>query len=99
MLLHPGPHPPPPNSWLTPVLRRVAKVLGKCQGRSFRFPNFVRIPLSVKITNHGSSASEFAQAALLAFLSSLRAPSETLQLVRSYASDALDTFLRNLRRR
>ena len=61
-----------PTSWLTPVVRQVANGLGKCQNRSFRFPNLIRRPLSVKIIHHEPLTSEFAQAALLWFLLSFR---------------------------
>lgn len=77
---------------MTPIVRNVANGLKKCRGRSFRFPNFIRIPLLVKIIHRKSSAIEFAQAALLSFLFSFRAPSGNIQLVRYYSSDAADAF-------
>ena len=81
-----------PTTWSTPVIRHIAKGLKKCQDKSFRFPNFIRSPLLLKIINHESSASEFAQACFLSFLFSFRVPSETLQLVRSYNTDELEAF-------
>ena len=51
-----------PASWLTPAVRHVAKGLKKCQGKSFRFLNFVRSRLLARIIRHESDSSEFAQA-------------------------------------
>ena len=84
-----------PTTWKSPCIRHIAKGLAKCQDKSFRFPNFIRSPLLLRIISHETSVngpSEFAQAAFFSFLFSFRAPSETLQLKRAYATDLLDDF-------
>ena len=50
------------TTWLTHAVRHVARGLQKCQDRSFRFPNFIRIRLVAKISARESHRSEFAQA-------------------------------------
>ena len=81
-----------PTTWLTPAIRHIAKGMRKFQDKSFRFPNFIRIQLMLKIIDQDSFASEFAQARFVSFLFSFRVPSETLQMVRSFNSDELDSF-------
>ena len=69
--------------------------LAKCQDKSFRFTNFIRSPLLLRIITRETSISgpsEFAQAAFFPFLFSFRAPSETLVLRRAFSSDLLDDF-------
>ena len=75
-----------------PCVRHVAKGLAKCQDESFRFPNFIRIPLRLRLITHETSASEFAQAAFFPILFSLRVPSETLVLRRAVSPDLLGDF-------
>ena len=58
----------------------------------FRFRNFARSPILLKIINHESDASEFDQAAFFSFLFAIQVPSETLQLRRAYSSDNLLAF-------
>ena len=70
----------------------MAKGLKKCQGLSFRFPNYVRGRLLIRLIRSESIQSEFAQACLLSFLFSFRVPSETLQLRRSHRDDRLTEF-------
>ena len=80
------------TSWSTPAVRHVARGLKKCQDRSFRFPNFIRSHLLVRILTHETARSEFAQACFFSFLFSFRVPSETLQLRRAYNTDDLEGF-------
>ena len=81
-----------PTTWHTQAVRHVVKGLKKCQDRSFRFHNFIRSPLLMKIIEKETPESEFAQAAMLSFLFSFRVPSETLQLQRAYYTDDIDAF-------
>ena len=81
-----------PTTWYTAAVRHVVKGLKKCQDRSFRFHNFIRSPLLLKIVEKETPASEFAQAAFLSFLFSFRVPSETLQLQRDYYTDEIAAF-------
>ena len=69
-----------------------ARGLKKCQDPSFRFSNFARCPLLLRIIEHDSAGIEFAQAGFFSFLFSLRVPSETLVLRRAYSSDPMETF-------
>ena len=71
----------------------------KCQGRSSRFPNFIRSQRLLMIINHESFNIEFDQADFLSFIRSLRVPSETLQLVRAFSTGALEALLLIPRRR
>ena len=80
------------TNWLTPAVRHVARGLKKCQGRSFRYPNFIRIHLLAKIAAHETARSEFAQARFCSSLSPFRVPSETLQLRRASPTDDLEGF-------
>ena len=73
----------PPASWQTPAVRHVANGLKKCQENSFKFPNFSRIDLLLRIIRHETVVSECAQACWMSFLFAFRVPSETLQLVRA----------------
>ena len=82
----------PPVSWLTPAVRHVAKGLKKFQDSSFKFPNFIRSELLLRIVRHETAASEFAQACWRSFLFAFRVPSETLQLVRAYRGDEINAF-------
>ena len=81
-----------PTDWLTPCVRQVDRGLEKCHDRSFRFRNFIRSPILLKISNRESAAIEFAQSAFLSVLFALRGPSETLQLRMEYSSDNLLAF-------
>ena len=78
--------------WLTPAVRHVAKGLKKSQDRSFRFSNFIRSQLMVKLIEFDTPSREFPQAAFLSFLFAFRVPSETLQLRRAYSADELLVF-------
>ena len=80
------------TAWLAQAVRHVAKGMKKSQGRSFRFSNFIRSQLLVKLIEFETPSSEFAQAAFLSFLFAFRAPSETLQLRRAYSTDELLVF-------
>ena len=86
------------SDWLTHAVRHDAKGLKKRQNKSSRFHNLIRSPLSVKIIGRDSFA-ESEQEVLPSFLFSFRVQSGTLQLIRAYSSDALDTCPINLRRR
>ena len=67
--------------------------MGKCQNRSFRFPNLIRrSPPLLRIITHEAAVSEFAQAAFFSFLFSLRAQSETIALRRASPSGLLGDF-------
>ena len=81
-----------PTDWLSPCIRHVAKGIKKRQDKSFRFRNFIRSSILVRIIEHESAVSEFAQEAYLSFLFALRVPSETLQLRRAYSADELLSF-------
>ena len=64
----------------------------KSQGRSFRFSNFIRSQLLLKLVEFEPPRREFAQAALLSFLFAFRVPSETLQLRGARSTDELLAF-------
>ena len=80
------------TTWLTHAVRHVARGLQKCQDRSFRFPNFIRIRLVAKISARESHRIEFAQARFFSFMFSFRIPSATLQLRRSFSTDHVEGF-------
>ena len=75
------------TSWLTPAVSPVSNGLMKCRDTSFRFHNFVRIRILLRLIRRESIQSELDQACLLSLLSSFRVPSETLQMWRSYTGD------------
>ena len=75
--------------WLSPAVRHIAKGLAKCQNKSFRLPNFIRIPLVARIIGFEGFSADFAQVAYLSFLFSLRVPSETLALRRASPKDPI----------
>ena len=77
------------TSWISPAVRRIARGLAKCQNKSFRFPNFIRSSLLLRIVEFEGFASEFAQVAYLSFLVSLRVPSETLMMRRAFPTDLI----------
>ena len=76
-----------PVTWLTPAARHISKGLKKCQGASFRFPNFIRGDILLRLLKMGAIRSEIAQACVLSLLFAFRVPSETLQLRRAYSDD------------
>ena len=78
--------------WLTPDVRHVAKELGKCQDKSFKFHNFIRSRQLLRLAKSETIRSDFAQACLLSFLFSFRVPSETLHLRRAYRNDRPTEF-------
>ena len=80
------------SAWLTPAVRHIAKGLKKCQDKSFKFPNFIRSRLLIRLIKSESIEAEFAQACLLSFLFSFRVPSETLELRRAFRNDRLTEF-------
>ena len=81
-----------PTTWLTPAVRHVARGLGKCRDRGFRFPNFTRSHLIAKIAANETARIEFAHACFFSFLFSFRVPSETLHLRRAFPTDRLEGF-------
>ena len=76
----------------TPAVRHVARGLGKCQDRSFRFPNSTRSRLVARIVHLETLQSEFAQARMLSFLRAFRVPSEALHLVRAFSNGPVNVF-------
>ena len=80
------------TAWNTSAVKHIAKGLKKCQDLSFRFPNYVRSKLLIRLIQAESIRSEFVQACVLSFVFSFRVPSETLQLRRSYCDDRLTEF-------
>ena len=68
-------------------MRQLAIGMGDFQRRSFRFPSFIRTPIRFRKAAHDSPASEFAHASFFSFLFPLRAPSETLILMRALSSE------------
>ena len=81
-----------PTTWLTSCVRHAVKGLKKCQDRSFRFSNFIRIRLMTHLIEFESMDAEFAQPAFLSFLFACRVPSDTLCLARSFPDDPLGAF-------
>ena len=80
------------TAWYTPAVKHVAKGLIKCQGKSFKFPNFIRSRLLIRMLRSQGLESESAQACLFSFLFSFRVPSETLMIRRSFNNDRLLEF-------
>ena len=80
------------TAWFTPAVRHVSRGLKKSQNKSFRFSNFIRIQLLVRLVDHESPSREFAKAAFLSPPFSFRVPSETLQLRLAYSTDDLAAF-------
>ena len=70
----------------------MAKGLKKCQDKIFKFPNYIRIRLLIRIIRAESTRSEFAQACLFSLLFSFRVPSETLQIRMAFRNDRLTEF-------
>ena len=81
-----------PTSWYTPDAKYVAKGTKKRQDLSFRFPNYVRSRLLIRLVRAESAQSEFPHACLLSFLFRFMVPSETLQLRRSHRDDRPTEF-------
>ena len=71
-------------SWLTTDGRHVSKGLKKCQRSSFKFPNFSRAELLLRIIRHEKAPVEFAKACWMSPLLEFRVPSEKMHLVRAY---------------
>ena len=80
------------TDWMTPVARRLPKGLKKCQDTCFRFPNFIRSRLLLRITRHEGCQSEFPHACWMSLLCAFRVPSETLCLARAFRNDANDAL-------
>ena len=56
----------------------------------FRFPNFIRSELVIRVINFEPMNSRFAQLAFFAYLFALRVPSEALILRRAFEDDILE---------
>ena len=80
------------TKWLTPAVRHVARGLGKCQDRSFRFSELHSEPPANQNCGPRNRSERIRPIVLLSFLFSFRVPSETLQLRRAYATDQLEGF-------
>ena len=78
-----------PATWLTPAGRHVSRGLKKCHDTAFRFPNFIRCQLLLRIAQQESDESDLGQACWLSFLFAFRVPSETLHLVIAYRGDEI----------
>ena len=72
-----------------PAVRHIAKGMGEFQNKSFRFPNFTRSSILLRIIEFWTFSSEFAQVSRLSFLAPLRAPSETLTPRSAFADDRI----------
>ena len=71
-------------------MRRGPKLASKGE---FRFPNFITSDAAIRIIKHATPSGEFGQLDFVAFLFSLRVPSEALLLRRrAYANDDLEGF-------
>ena len=70
----------------------MARGIKKCQDKSSKFPNFIRIRLLIRLIRSERIQSEFAHACLMSSLFIFRVPSESLQLRRSFRNDRLLEF-------
>ena len=80
------------TAWFTPAVNHVAKGTMKCQGISFKFPNYIRSKLPLRPIRSESIRSEFAQACLISLLFSFMVPSGTLRLLLSFHDDRMAEF-------
>ena len=81
-----------PTDWLTPAVLTCAAGLANAQVRSFQFPNVIRCADLMQLLTLTPYRGEFGQLAFLSYIFSLRAPSETLQLVRAFANDPVTEY-------
>ena len=73
-------------------MKAIAKGLANAQDKSFAFSNYVFSKDLMCILDWETWHSTLAQVAFISYLSSLRVPSETLQLRRASNSDKLLKF-------
>ena len=78
-----------PTDWITPMARHIAKGLEKRLNRRFRFSNFIRSPLLLKLAERESPTIELAQRDWISFLFAPQVRSETPQLRRAYKNDEI----------
>ena len=81
-----------PVDWLTPRVRAAATGLKNLQNNSFRFPNYIFSDDLLRILEKMKLNSELGAICYLSFLFSLRIPSETFEIRRSFLDDRISEF-------
>ena len=73
-----------PTAWFSPSVINTVKGLRAAGKGKFRFPNFIRSELVIRIITFEPFGSEFDQVAFCAYLFALSVPPEALQLRRPF---------------
>ena len=81
-----------PADWLTTTVREMSTGLTTAQDLSFKSPNFIKSEALIELLTFLKVGSVMGQACFLSYLFALRAPSETLRLVRAFADGRLAEF-------
>ena len=81
-----------PINWMSPEVKTIATGLANAQDKSFQFPNFTQSKDLIAILRHAKLDNELGQLFLMAYLLSLRSPSEALTTRRAFANDPLVQF-------
>ena len=81
------------TEWLTPTVRQLEKGRKNAQDLSSKFANFIKSTDLISLLTFLKLDSEMGHACFISFLYALRAPSETLRLVRALADDRLAEFI------
>ena len=79
-----------PAAWFSNAVINTVRGIRSAGKGEFRFPNFIRSELVIRVINFEPFGIQFAQLAFCAYLFGLRVPPEALQLRRSFSSDSLD---------
>ena len=82
-----------PTPWLTQAVKTLAAGLENAQDKSFIFPNFIQSPDLITMLRHIKLDTELGQLCYMAYLFSLRVPSEALTARRAFADDPLLGFV------
>ena len=79
--------------WCTPAVKAASDGLRRAKRGHFAFPNFLYTKDIFRIISALGWEAVFSQLVFIAFLFSLRVPSEALQLRRAFADDPISEFV------
>ena len=77
---------------MTPAVKTIATGLENAQDKSFQSPNFIQSKDLIAILRHVKLDNELGHLCFMAYLFSLRVPSEALTARRAFSNDPLMKF-------
>lgn len=81
-----------PINWATPAVKTLSTGIENAQDKSFQFPNLIQSRDLIAVLRHVKLDNELGQLVFMAYLFSLRVPSEALAARRAFSDGPLMQF-------